>query len=157
MTILFAGPVQTVMLILRIIASSLMFSIFITSTNPTDLTKFLEKCHIPIKLAIIPSLSLSLIPRTLQDIQDTYNTLFLRGEIEGSFIKWLPKLLTITISSALYRSSFIESSLYIRGFANNKRKKLGPNHNIRLLDFVKLLFWMIIFLMIVLGSINGLF
>ena len=85
------------------------------TTNPTDFSKFLEQLYIPTKLAIIPGISLSLIPHSLKDIEDTFNTIYLRGEIKGSFIKWLPKLLAISISSIIYRSTFIEESLTIRG------------------------------------------
>lgn len=140
-TIFFAGPIRAIVLTLRIIAGALTFSIFIISTNPSDLSKFFEKIYIPHKFAIIPSLSLSLIPRTLKDIEDTYNTLLLRGELQGSFLKWVPKLLAISISSAIYRSNFIENSLYIRGFNNRSKKRLGTNHKFSRFDLIRIAYW----------------
>lgn len=145
-TIIFAGPSKAFILILRIITGALIFSIFIITTNPNDFSKLLEKLYIPTKLAIIPGISLSLIPRTLRDIEDTYNTIYLRGEIKGSFVRWLPKLLAISISSIIYRSTFIEESLTIRGFGMKKRKRLGSNHNLSSKDFLKLFFWFLIFI-----------
>ena len=142
-TLFFAGPLRSILLLLRLIDGSLIFSIFVISTNPSDLSKLLEKFHIPLKFAIIPSLSLSLIPRTLKDIEDTYNTLLLRGEIEGSFLKWLPKLLAITISSSIYRSTFIEDSLHIKGFGLKSRKRIGTNHTININDILKMIYWMV--------------
>lgn len=144
-TILFAGPDKAFILILRIITGALIFSIFIITTNPTDFSKFLERMYIPTKLAIIPGISLSLIPRTLKDIEDTYNTIYLRGEIQGSFIKWLPKLLAISISSIVYRSSFIEESLVIKGFNSHQRRRNGPNHSSNRYDFFKILYWICAF------------
>ena len=91
---------------------------------------------------------MSLIPRSLKDIEDTYNTIYLRGEIKGSFVKWLPKLLAISISSIIYRSTFIEESLTIRGFAMKKRKRLGPNHKFSNSDLLKIIYWAIVFLLI---------
>lgn len=148
-TLFFSGPLRAVLLVLRIAAGALAFSIFIISTNPSDLSKFLEKLYIPYKFAIIPSLSLSLIPRTLKDIEDTYNTLLLRDEIKGSFLKWLPKLLSISISSAIYRSNFIEDSLYIKGFTSKSRKKLGTNHRISRYDIVRLIYWTAVLLILI--------
>lgn len=148
-TLFFGGPVRSVLLVLRISTGALIFSIFIIFTNPSDLSKLLEKSFIPQKFAIIPSLSLSLIPRTLKDIEETYNTLYLRGEIKGSFIKWLPKLLAISISSIIYRSNFIEDSLYMRGFNLKTRKRLGTNHKLVKKDFFRLLYWIISFSLII--------
>ncbi len=147
-TIFFGGPLRAVLLILRIATGALAFSIFIISTNPSDLSKFLEKLYIPHKIAIIPSLSLSLIPRTLKDIEETYNTLLLRDEIKGSFLRWLPKLLSISISSAVYRSNFIEESLYIKGFTSNSRKRLGTNHKISKYDLIRVFYWFMAFFML---------
>ena len=140
-TLFFAGPLRSVLLILRLSTGALMFSLFIIHTNPSDFSKLLEQLRLPVIFAIIPSLSLSLIPRTLKDIEDTYNTLYLRGEIKGTFIRWLPTLLGISISSTIYRSNFIEESLVIRGFNSHHREKNGPNHSLTRYDFLKIIFW----------------
>ena len=144
-TLLFAGPQKAFLLVLRIVTGTLLFSLFIITTNPTDFSKLIEKIHVPVKFAIIPGISLSLIPRTLKDIEETYNTIYLRGEIKGSFIKWLPRLLAISISSIIYRSTFIEESLTIRGFTMKNRKRLGPNHKLSIKDIVKLAYWLVVF------------
>lgn len=144
-TLFFAGPLRAILLILRLSVGSLMFSLFIIHTNPSDFSKLLEKLKLPVVLAIIPSLSLSLIPRTLKDIEDTYNTLYLRGEIKGSFLRWLPTLLGISISSTIYRSNFIEESLTIRGFSSSQRKKNGPNHTLTKFDLLKFSYWILCF------------
>lgn len=147
-TLFFGGPMRSILLVLRISAGSLIFSLFIIFTNPSDLSKLLEKFYFPQKFAIIPSLSLSLIPRTLKDIEDTYNTLYLRGEIQGSFLNWIPKLMAISISSIIYRSNFIEDSLYIRGFNLKSRKRLGPNHRLSKKDGLRMFYWIISFIVI---------
>lgn len=145
LTLLFGGPSRSIVIVLRIMLGALIFSIFVITTNPSDLSKLLEKFYIPHKFAIIPSLSLSLIPQTLKDIEDTYNTLYLRGEIQGSFFSWLPKLLAISISSAIYRSNFIADSLYLRGFNLKTRKRLGTNHTLSKLDFIRFGYWLVAF------------
>ena len=60
-------------------------------------------------------------PRIAKDAEETYNTLVLRGEIKGSFLRWLPRMLAIFIASVLYRSEFLAHSLYYRGFSLQKR------------------------------------
>jgi energy-coupling factor transporter transmembrane protein EcfT len=73
------------------------------------------------KIALIPSLALVIIPRIAKDSEDTFNTLRLRGEIQGGFYRWLPKTLAILIASVIYRSEFLAQSLYFRGFGIQKR------------------------------------
>ena len=105
----------------RLLIGGLGFSLFFTLTNPSDLTRVLEKMRLGSKLALIPSLALTMIPRIAKDAEDTFTTLRLRGEIKGRFYRWLPRVLAIMIASIIYRSEFLAQSLYFKGFGTQKR------------------------------------
>ena len=108
-----------------------------------------EDIKVPSKIAIIPSLSLSLVPRIAQDAQQVFDTLIFRGIITGrNPLKWLPRTIAIFLAAVIYRSDFIAQSLYYRGFNTSKRthyKVVKPNK----IDLIRLFFWFIVLLAIV--------
>ncbi|MHA2365124.1 MAG: energy-coupling factor transporter transmembrane component T family protein [Candidatus Hodarchaeales archaeon] len=120
LTFIFAGLNQTLIVILRLMTGAIGFSLYFSITNPSDLARSLEKLHIPSRWAMLPALSLTLVPRVAKDAEATFETLMMRGEISGYF-RWIPKLMAIFIASVLYRSEFLAHSLYYRGFAMQKR------------------------------------
>ncbi|MHA2238104.1 MAG: energy-coupling factor transporter transmembrane component T [Candidatus Hodarchaeales archaeon] len=105
-TWIFSGFEIAISVFFRILCGALGFSLFVVFTNPSDMTHFLESIKIPSKWALIPSLSLSFVPRVIKDVQETIDTLTLRGEIGGmrKVLLWLPKSLAIIVASILYRS-----------------------------------------------------
>ena len=144
-TWIFSGLSVALGVFLRIISGALGFSFFITFTNPSDLTRKLESLRIPPRWAIIPSLTLTFVPRVIKDAQETLETLALRGEIGGkrNILKWLPKALAIIIASSLYRSEFLAQALYFRGFGLPSRthyRKVGY----RRVDLIRTIFWVVI-------------
>ena len=122
-TLVFSGLELAFSVLFRIICGALGFSLFVAYTNPSDMTYFLESIKIPPKWALIPSLSLSFVPRVIKDTQETIDTLTLRGEIGGmrKVFLWLPKALAIIIASILYRSEYLAQSLYFRGYGLDER------------------------------------
>ncbi len=118
---LFGGLTRAFLVVLRLLNGAFSCSFFFAVTNPSDLTRILEKCKVPTRLALLPALALTMVPRVAKDAEDTFETLALRGEIEGFFLKWLPKVLAIFIASVLYRSEFLAQSLYYRGFGVQRR------------------------------------
>lgn len=118
---IFGGLTRAFIVVLRLLIGAFSCSFFFAVTNPSDLTRILEKSKVPTRLAILPALALTMVPRVAKDAEDTFETLALRGEIEGFFLKWLPKVLAIFIASVLYRSEFLAQSLYYRGFGVQRR------------------------------------
>ncbi len=140
---LFSGVLNAIRIIFRILIGATMFSFFFSVTNPSNLTRSLEAMKVPSKIAIIPALTMTLIPRIAKDAEETLHALSLRDEIQGIPIKWMPKMLAIFIASVLYRAEFLSQSLYYRGFGTTKRthhKKL----TIHVRDWIRLFFWTII-------------
>lgn len=129
MTYLFSGLELAVIIVLRFVNGSLSFSLFFAITNPMDLSRALERIHIPSRWALIPSLSLTLVPRIAKDAEETFEALYMRGEIKGFFLRWLPKTIAILLASVIYRSEFLAQSLYFKGF------NLGPRSHYRKLKF----------------------
>ncbi len=117
-TWIFSGHDLAIAVFLRVLSGAVGFSFFVSFTNPSDLTRLMETLKIPPKWALIPSLSLTFVPRTIKDAQETLETLSLRGEIGGrrNVLTWLPRILAIFIASTLYRSEFLAQALYFRGF-----------------------------------------
>jgi len=132
-----------------LLIGALAFSFFFVVTNPSDLTRVLEKLRIPTRVAILPALALMMVPRVAKDAEDTFETLALRGEIKGFFIKWLPKALAIFIASVLYRSDFLAQSLYYRGFLIQKRTHYRQV-SFRKIDFSRIFSWLVILAVILL-------
>ncbi len=118
---LFNGVAAAMRIILRILIGALMFSFFFSVTNPSELTRALESLRIPSKLAIIPALTMTLVPRIAKDAEETIHALVLRDEITGMPFQWMPKMLAILIASVMYRAEFLSRSLYYRGFNTTKR------------------------------------
>ena len=144
LTWVFSGQDYAINVFLRIIFGALCFSFFVTFTNPSDLTRVLESAKVPPKWAIIPSLTLTFVPRVIKDAQETFETLTLRGEIGGrlNILSWLPRSLAIIIASTLYRSEFLAQALYFRGFGLPTRthyKKVSLHTS----DIVRLVYWLI--------------
>ncbi|WP_455142025.1 energy-coupling factor transporter transmembrane component T family protein [Candidatus Hodarchaeum mangrovi] len=140
-TYLFSGFELAIIIVLRFFCGSLSFSLFFAITNPADLSRALEKIYIPPRWALIPSLSLTLVPRIAKDAEETFEALYLRGEIKGFFLRWLPKTLAIILASVIYRSEFLARSLYYKGF------NLGPRSHYRKFkfhrnDFYRGFFWL---------------
>lgn len=136
----FGGWVILYRVLMRILIGGLGFSLFFTLVNPSDLTRSFEKIKIPTKIALIPSLALTMIPRIAKDAEDTFSTLKIRGEIKGFFLRWLPKVLAIFIASIIYRSEFLAQSLYFKGLGIQKRthyRKIPFNW----IDFIRVLLW----------------
>ncbi len=138
----FGGLIQAFFVVLRLLIGALSCSFFFAVTNPSDLTRILEKCKVPTKWALLPALALTMVPRVAKDAEETFETLTLRGEISGFFLKWLPKALAIFVASVLYRSEFLAQSLYFRGLAIQKRThyRLVP---FRKIDLLRLFTWLI--------------
>lgn len=118
---LFGGLTQATIVVMRLLIGAFAFSFFFVVTNPSDLTRVLEVCKVPNRFAILPALALMMVPRVAKDAEDTFDTLALRGEIKGFFIRWMPKVLALFVASVLYRSEFLAQSLYYRGFMIKKR------------------------------------
>lgn len=142
LTWVFSGQDYAITVLLRIIFGALCFSFFVTFTNPSDLTRVLESMKIPPKWALIPSLTLTFVPRVIKDAQETFETLTLRGEIGGrlNILSWLPRSLAIIIASTLYRSEFLAQALYFRGFGLPTRSHY-KKVSIRISDVVRLAYW----------------
>ncbi|MCK4845616.1 MAG: hypothetical protein KAS95_08075 [Candidatus Heimdallarchaeota archaeon] len=138
----FGGPAQTYRVLMRLIIGALGFSLFFAITNPSDLFRALEKIRFPSKIAIIPSLALTMAPRIAKDAEETYNTLEIRGEIKGFFLRWLPRMLAIFVASLLYRSEYLAHSLYYRGFSIQKRTHYKKQRFTKV-DFFRILTWVI--------------
>jgi len=147
-TFLFANFYQAIRLILRLVAGALAFSFYFAVTNPSDLTRILEKMKVPSRWALLPALSLSLVPRIAKDAEETFETLLLRGEIKGHFFRWLPRTLAIFIASVLYRSEFLSQSIYYRGFGLGKRTHYR-DVKLQLRDIIRLIFWILFLITIV--------
>jgi energy-coupling factor transporter transmembrane protein EcfT len=151
LTIFFAGFNQAIHVVLRLLAGALAFSLFFAITNPSDLTRVLEKMKIPSKWALLPSLSLTLVPRVAKDAEETFETLLLRGEIRGyNFFRWLPKTLAIFIASVLYRSELLSHSLYYRGFGIQQRTHYR-SVKVQKKDLLRLFTWLLLFIVISFG------
>lgn len=145
-TWIFSGLESAVPVLFRIICGALGFSLFVAYTNPSDMTHFLESIRIPPRWALIPSLSLSFVPRVIKDVQETIDTLTLRGEIGGmrKVLLWLPKTLAIIIASILYRSEYLAQSLYFRGYGLDNRTQ-SKKLKVTKVDFSRFVFWSISF------------
>ncbi|MFX0123883.1 MAG: hypothetical protein ACFFAE_09615 [Candidatus Hodarchaeota archaeon] len=140
---LFGGLIQATIVVLRLLIGAFSFSFFFVVTNPSDLTRVLEKMKVPTRVAVLPALALMMVPRVAKDAEDTFETLAFRGEIRGFFIKWLPKALAIFIASVLYRSEFLAQSLYYRGFLVQKRTHYRPVP-FRKIDFGRIFTWLVV-------------
>jgi energy-coupling factor transporter transmembrane protein EcfT len=140
---LFGGLTQATLVVFRLLIGALSFSFFFVVTNPSDLTRVLEKMKVPARIAVLPALSLMMVPRVAKDAEDTFETLALRGEIKGFFIRWLPKVLAIFIASVLYRSEFLAQSLYYRGFLVQKRTHYRPVP-FKKIDFGRIFTWFVV-------------
>ncbi|MHA2388039.1 MAG: energy-coupling factor transporter transmembrane component T [Candidatus Hodarchaeales archaeon] len=154
-TLIFSGFTIALGVFLRIICGALSFSFFITFTNPSDLTRIFESLHVPPRWAIIPSLTLTFVPRVIKDAQETIETLALRGEIGGKWniLKWMPRVFAIIIASSLYRSEFLAQALYFRGFGLPSRthyRKIA----FKRVDLLRSSFWSLILVLIL--QINSL-
>lgn len=147
-TFLFGGWTKAMIVILRILISSLSFSMYFALTNPSELSRSLERIKIPARVSIIPALALTIVPSVAKDAEDTFNTLVLRGELEGHFWNWLPKTLAVFIASVLYRSEFLAQSLYIKGFGLGERSHYR-SVPIKKNDVIRIFFWLIIFIIMI--------
>ena len=143
----FGGLTQAVLVVLRLLIGALSCSFFFAVTNPSDLTRVLETCKVPARIALLPALALTMVPRVAKDAEDTFETLALRGEIRGFFLKWFPKVLAIFVAAVLYRAEFLAQSLYYRGFNVQKRThyRSVPFQKI---DLVRIFTWTIFVLSI---------
>ncbi|MFX0050149.1 MAG: energy-coupling factor transporter transmembrane component T, partial [Candidatus Hermodarchaeota archaeon] len=151
LTFIFAGLSQAILLMMRLLSGALAFSFFFAITNPSDLTRVLEKMKIPSKWALLPSLSLTLVPRVAKDAEETFETLLLRGEIKGyNFFRWLPRTLAIFIASVLYRSELLSHSLYYRGFGIQRRTHYR-SVKIQKKDLLRLLIWLLLLIVVSFG------
>ncbi|MFW9991142.1 MAG: energy-coupling factor transporter transmembrane component T family protein [Candidatus Odinarchaeota archaeon] len=142
-TFLFSDLTRAILVVLRLVIGSLAFSLFFAVTNPSDLARSLEKINVPAKLAILPALALTFVPRVARDAEETIETLALRGEIKGMFLRWMPRILAVFIASVLYRSEFLAQSLYYRGFGIKKR---GHYRSVPrgLIDAARLITWLVL-------------
>ena len=141
-SIFFGGLTQALIVVIRLLVGALSCSFFFAVTNPSDLTRVLENCKVPTKLALLPALALTMVPRVAKDAEDTFETLALRGELKGFFLKWLPKVLTIFIASVLYRTEFLAQSLYYRGFGVQKRTHYR-SVSLHKIDVLRIFTWLI--------------
>jgi energy-coupling factor transporter transmembrane protein EcfT len=148
----FGGLIQATIVVFRLLIGALAFSFFFVVTNPSDLTRVLEKMRVPSRVAILPALALMMVPRVAKDAEDTFETLALRGEIKG-IIRWLPKTLAIFIASVLYRSEFLAQSLYYRGFLIQKRSHYR-HVPFRKRDFSRVFMWFAVSIIIIVLSVK---
>ena len=137
---LFGGIDRAINIVVRLIAGALGFSFFFAVTNPSDLARSLEQLKVPSKLAMIPTLALTMTPRVAKDAEETFEALTMRGELKGNFLKWLPKVIAIFIASVIYRSEFLAQSLNYRGFALQKRTHY-KTAKLRMIDLLRLVTW----------------
>ncbi len=142
LTLFFGGIIQAILVILRLMIGALSCSFFFAVTNPSDLARSLERCRIPTKFALLPALTLTLVPRVAKDAEETFDTLALRGEIHGFFLRWLPKAIAIFVASVLYRSEFLAQSLHFRGLGIQKRTHYR-SVPIQKTDLLRLFVWLI--------------
>jgi energy-coupling factor transporter transmembrane protein EcfT len=149
-TIIFGGSQRAILVVLKIITGSLGFAFYFAVTNPSDLARSLEKTGVSAKIAMIPALVLTIVPRVAKDAEETIETLVLRGEIKGFFLRWLPKVLAIFIASVLYRSEFLAQSLYYRGFGMKKRSHYR-SVPLSWIDILRLIYWLLLVLFLFLG------
>ncbi|MFX0013879.1 MAG: energy-coupling factor transporter transmembrane component T family protein [Promethearchaeota archaeon] len=147
LSFIFGGLIRAFLIILRLLIGAFSCSFFFAVTNPSDLTRILEKCKFPPKWALLPALALTMVPRVAKDAEETFETLTLRGEIRGFFLRWLPKILSIFVASVLYRSEFLAQSLYFRGFEIQKRSHYRTV-NFRKIDIIRLLTWIFFLILI---------
>ena len=148
LTFIFAGPLRAYQVSLRLIIGGIIFSTFFIITNPSDLARGLEKLRFPTKIALFPALILAITPTIAKDAIETVETLKLRGEIKGFFIRWLPKVIVIFIASMLYRATFLAQALYFRGFGLGKRthyKTLPTSAR----DLIRVILWIASFALII--------
>ncbi|MCG3218042.1 MAG: hypothetical protein KAR35_03505 [Candidatus Heimdallarchaeota archaeon] len=137
---LFGGADRAINIVVRLIAGALGFSFFFAVTNPSDLARSLENMRIPSKIAMIPTLALTMTPRVAKDAEETFEALTMRGEIKGSFLKWLPKVMAIFIASVIYRSEFLAQSLNYRGFNLQKRTHYRTA-KVKISDLLRIVAW----------------
>ena len=69
-SLLFGGLIQAALVVLRLLIGALSFSFFFVITNPSDLTRVLEKCKVPARVAVLPALALMMVPRVAKDAED---------------------------------------------------------------------------------------
>jgi energy-coupling factor transporter transmembrane protein EcfT len=143
----FGGIFQVYFVTLRLLIGALSCSIFFALTNPSDLARVFENIKIPAKFALIPSFALTMVPRVSKDAEETFDTLNLRGEIQGFFLRWLPRTLAIFVASILYRSEFLAQSLYFRGFDIQKRTHYRTVTFHRL-DLIRIVVWISLILFV---------
>ncbi|MFX0063202.1 MAG: energy-coupling factor transporter transmembrane component T family protein [Candidatus Hermodarchaeota archaeon] len=153
-SLLFAGPAQTILILMRVVTGAISFSFFFAVTNPSDLARVLEKMKVPPKWAMIPSLALTMVPRVAKDAEETVEALSFRGEIQGRlFLRWMPKVLAIFIASVLYRSEFLAQSLYYRGFEiRGQRRSHYRSVPFKWFDIFRLFFWLSVVIFWILGQ-----
>lgn len=147
LTFIFGGLSRAFLVVLRLLIGAFSCSLFFAVTNPSDLTRIIENFKIPTRWALLPALALTMVPRVAKDAEETFETLTLRGEISGFFLKWLPKVLAIFVASVLYRSEFLAQSLYFRGLAIQKRTHYR-SVPFRKTDFFRLFTWLIFLILI---------
>ena len=136
-----SGLNLTYLFTVKLLIALCIACIFFNHVNPSELGRAFESLRIPSSLALIPTLSFTMIPRIVKDANETIETLKIRGEIKGIFFRWLPKVFAIFIASSIYRSRFLAQSLYFRGFGVGERthyKKL----TIHWIDIARILFWL---------------
>jgi len=120
---LFYSWIRTLTVFLRILIIGMWVSMFIATTDPDELSKFLELIGLPTRLSIILPLSLKLIPVVANDTEETLISLYFKGEFgenrlnPGEYIKPL----TVLIASSIWRVKFIAESLAHRGVLRGRK------------------------------------
>jgi len=147
--LIFGGLEIAYLVTVKLLIGLAVVSVFFNHVNPADVGRALETLHIPSSLALIPTLTFTMIPRIAKDVNETIETLKIRGEIKGTFFRWLPKVFAIFIASSIYRSQFLAQSLYFRGFKIGKRTHY-KKHPIRIFDLTRLVLWLAIVIIILL-------
>jgi energy-coupling factor transporter transmembrane protein EcfT len=149
LSLLFGGLRLAILIVFRLMIGALSCSFYFSVTNPSDFSRTLEGLRVPTRWAILPSLALTMVPRVAKDVQDTFETLMLRGEISGFFLKWLPRTLAIYVASILYRSESLAQSLHYRGLGLYKRTHYR-SISICKLDVLRTIYWIMFIFGIVL-------
>ncbi|HIQ02878.1 MAG TPA: energy-coupling factor transporter transmembrane protein EcfT [Desulfurococcales archaeon] len=144
---------------LRFIILIILFSLFISTTNITDLAYALTKLGLPYEIAFTLALTVRFIPTIARDIQAVYDAQRSRGlELErGGFFRRLKNLSAILIpafTTTLMRVDKVAEALESRAFGTVKKRTYLSSVNVGHQDILFLLFSIILVLAIYYLDVN---
>lgn len=138
---------------LRFIILVILFSLFISTTNITDLAYTLTKLGLPYEIAFTLALTVRFIPTVARDIQAIYDAQRSRGlELErGGLLRRLKNLSAILIpafTTTLLRVDRVAEALESRAFGAVKKRTYLSNVSVNRSDILFLLFSILLVLAI---------